>query len=1740
MRLETLESRQLLATFQVTTDLEALSGQCDVDFCTIRDAIKAANENPGADEITFAPSLKDATFQLTHPLRFTESVSIIGLGFDDLTFSGRGTSQMFIFSDAAGTGDQTYRISDLTIANTRAINGGGAAIDFDMEDVSSGNANHLDLERVVIRNSRAISGAPLFASGGTLWVSNTSFVNNSSQAALAPSGNEAAAIMRVNGTTTIVNSTFSSNEVGIGNATLAYRTDEPESTMRITSTSFVNNASAAIQTVADGADASLSLQTTLFANNQAGTLRVIERSGATATIASLGNNLSHDGAGGFLNASSDRILTPVQIGPLRQDTFTHEPLPGSPAIDSLAIAEGDIPPLDQVGNQRDQGTGVDIGAIEVAFDFGDAPNQQITGFDASYPTLATDGGAYHRIGGPRLGPTVTSQRDGIPSGMSASNVAGFDDDDGVRIFGGQYQVPGETLSLAIDLQNAVATGNYLDAWIDWNRNGSWLDEGEQVATRLSLGNVDATRLLDVQMPDDLTSGPLHMRFRVSSSGNLQPSGGANDGEVEDYTVVILPDAIEWTVDNPIDESDGDLSPGDLSLREAIEYANHVGGNPTIRMDDALSGKTIDLNLGPLNIRRSMAILGTENEPVEIDAHLRSRIIEVDADNVDLLIRNLDFVRGESDDGSGGAIRFRSDGDLQLERTRFDRNQAAGDGGAIATVGGRIDIAESRFTHNQADGLGGAIAAADHGQLTIQQVDISSNTAAQSGGGIAIVDSTLQLFHSTLAHNQAIETGGGLYLRQSFGAADQNRIVGTTISGNEASGDAGALYHDGGVLLVAASTITQNETQGVAGGILLTDRSGTRTSLQSSIVAGNSGFDWWQVNSRNGTVSNFQSRGFNVLGKSNVSAITAIETDKVNIGDPKLAPLGRYGGRVDVHPLLIDSPALDSGSVEGLADLSDVDGDGDRSEWLPLDVRGVPRQLDLDGIDNLASGVDVGAVEMIGLQIDDAIGNESDGVIQFVRTLGHPLPVGTTVELTANAGLGSAVTGTDFEWVQDKAFNIAADDETNDTFEFDLIDDAWIESDESFQLLWQATPDVVLLRSQSVGTIVSDDEAGLVVQNSSLFVTEDAAPGELSVRLTARPHDPVTIDLLLEHDNEIEIDRHQLIFTTDNWNIDQHVAITAKNDHRIDNDQQTMGTLRINADSDADFTSLAEHTFTITSRDNDVAGITVTHPDRMQTTEAGRSVQFTVALDALPESDVTVSISSSDEDEAVVDVQTLTFTRDDGMVPQTVTVTGIDDPLVDGNVSLTIILSATESDDPNFDDLDAADVVVLNLDDDQLDFGDASDPPYPTRLANDGARHGISDLYLGTAVDAEPDAITGTLVDADDDDGVFALTTLTTSSHADSIATLLVTSSASGFIDAWMDFDHDGAWSFESEQIALSVPVIAGDNLIQIRIPSGASAGSTATRVRLSSDGGLSPLGHAADGEVEDHYLEVVSVDDPVHVVIRPPGSQATIDRLSGLWSVESNGNELFRSALAEGSSLTIIGTSGDDVFVLGSGVDNSVLWVVEAGSGEDQVVWRRPDSVIDLQAYRDQLRQIEILNVADATDATVRLNQQAVIDVTSELNRLDVVLADESLLQLEGVWESKGSEPASWNGSTSDVFVQVVQQQQATLRLTGKGDWTNHLNHLDVNASGLVTSIDALIVINELAKQRFIESESKLIAAGQADPFPGLYLDTNSDGRLTPLDALLVLNAIARANTGLASEQMIDVSFLFEKDADEL
>jgi len=182
-------------------------------------------------------------------------------------------------------------------------------------------------------------------------------------------------------------------------------------------------------------------------------------------------------------------------------------------------------------------------------DFGDAPDK--------YGTLAESDGARHNlIENFYLGEGVDAEIDGQPTADASGDGS---TDDGILIRTPDPNNSGQFLNFTlrdginnqIYITSKAPTGatsfGFLDAWIDLDGNGDFSGPDEHIINSIALTRdaVDPIgspsglgQLITISNLAGAQEGDTFMRFRLSSTGGLSPTGLAEDGEVEDYQVTI--------------------------------------------------------------------------------------------------------------------------------------------------------------------------------------------------------------------------------------------------------------------------------------------------------------------------------------------------------------------------------------------------------------------------------------------------------------------------------------------------------------------------------------------------------------------------------------------------------------------------------------------------------------------------------------------------------------------------------------------------------------------------------------------------------------------------------------------------------------------------------------------------------------------------------------------------------------------------------------------------------------------------------------------------------------------------------------------------------------------------------------------------------------------------------------------------------------------------------------------------
>jgi uncharacterized repeat protein (TIGR01451 family) len=134
--------------------------------------------------------------------------------------------------------------------------------------------------------------------------------------------------------------------------------------------------------------------------------------------------------------------------------------------------------------------------------------------------------------------------DDDPNGNEFSVLADNDDINGADdedVINAATFVKGQTVSLPLPVVEPTTGSSFLNAWVDWNRNGVF-ENSERIASDAinnGAGDQDgnpATLTIDVSVPANAVSGETFSRFRWSTQSGLGATGATTGGEVEDHQV----------------------------------------------------------------------------------------------------------------------------------------------------------------------------------------------------------------------------------------------------------------------------------------------------------------------------------------------------------------------------------------------------------------------------------------------------------------------------------------------------------------------------------------------------------------------------------------------------------------------------------------------------------------------------------------------------------------------------------------------------------------------------------------------------------------------------------------------------------------------------------------------------------------------------------------------------------------------------------------------------------------------------------------------------------------------------------------------------------------------------------------------------------------------------------------------------------------------------------------------------
>jgi hypothetical protein len=270
-----------------------------------------------------------------------------------------------------------------------------------------------------------------------------------------------------------------------------------------------------------------------------------------------------------------------------------------------------------------------------------------------------------------------------------------------------------------------------------------------------------------------------------------------------------------------------------------------------------------------------------------------------------------------DDGSAGTLRWavgqanasKEADTIVFSPSTFDAPRT------ITLTGGALSLTGSYATTITGPGANlltvrgggqGGVFIVDGATAAISGLTVTGGTAAV-GGGVRNDGGTLTLSNVAVLGNAATGQGGGGVANRFGGTTN---VVASLVSGNTSTSGGAGLLNQGGTLSLTNVTITAN-TATTGGGVASSD--GTTTLLNTTVTANTAGSGGGlSVASGSTSLTN------TIVAKNTGGDVSGTTTGGDNVigVDPKLSPLGDYGGPTLTMTPLPGSPAINAGTATG--------------------------------------------------------------------------------------------------------------------------------------------------------------------------------------------------------------------------------------------------------------------------------------------------------------------------------------------------------------------------------------------------------------------------------------------------------------------------------------------------------------------------------------------------------------------------------------------------------------------------------------------------------------------------------------------------------------------------------------------------------------------------------------------------------------------------------------------------------
>ncbi len=280
--------------------------------------------------------------------------------------------------------------------------------------------------------------------------------------------------------------------------------------------------------------------------------------------------------------------------------------------------------------------------------------------------------------------------------------------------------------------------------------------------------------------------------------------------------------------------------------------------------------------------------------------------------------------------------------------------------------------------------------------------------------------------------------------------------------------------------------------------------------------------------------------------------------------------------------------------------------------------------------------------------------------------------------------------------------------------------------------------------------VTDDETAMsgVTLSRTTRTIDEGQSGIYRMTLNTQPSENVTVMVTSGNMAAVTAEPATLTFDRNNWNQAQTVTVRGVEDDDANNVTVTLTHTTASTDTAYDGNAVTIDAVDVTVEDDDVPGAAVALT--ALTVAEGGTGSYTVVLNTRPTTGVRVTVSASNNMDAVTATTPLTFDMNNWNVPQRVTVRGVDDADAN-NVRVTLIHTAASMDTAYDGNRVAIAPVQVTVEDDDT-------PSVTVNQARLTLAEGGTDTY-GVMLDTQPSANVTVMVSNNNVDAATATASL---------------------------------------------------------------------------------------------------------------------------------------------------------------------------------------------------------------------------------------------------------------------------------------------------------------------------------------------------------------------------------------------